>query len=71
MMLSVILVFRASDHGNETNHTDKLAAGLLLAILILILGVPEMCTSLVNIGVTYSNRCSVVSALAKLEPEKE
>ena len=42
MMLSVIDARDLAFHGSETNHTDKLTAGLLLDMRIVTEGTPEM-----------------------------
>jgi len=41
MRLSVIFAFLRPFQGSETSQTDRLAAGLLLATLIVMLGVPD------------------------------
>ena len=45
-----------SSHGNDTNHTDKFAAGLLLASLISMRASPDRWSGAVSFGVVKSSR---------------
>ena len=71
MILSVILAFLLSFQGRETSQTDRFAAGLLLASLIVIRGVPDRWTASVSFSDKYISRCSVQSAWASAAPLNE
>ena len=68
-MFSVIRAFLFSFQGKETSQTDRLVAGLLLAIFTVIFGRPEMCRSSFRTGVTYNNLFFDELAFAKALPE--
>ena len=66
--MSVILAFLSEFQGSETSQTDKFAAFLLLAILIVRVDNPDRWISSFRTGVRYKSLFSEVLALAREDP---
>ena len=64
MMLSVIFASLSLFHGNDTSHTERLAAGLLLDKRIEIRASPEIWIGLKMLGIAFKEIEEVIQILS-------